>query len=204
MLPILQTLTGAANRQRLTTERLAEHPIVATDAVRRVLFDGHNGVRRQLARFALLADHHEAQRAKVVRELCAELAGHLQVEEELLHPRLRDSLRDSLRDTHLVDEAEVEHDCLRDQMERLMAMAPDDPQYTARVMVLAEYFELHLQREQDQMHPLLRRCGLNSRELGDAMTRRRDELLAERAACPGQLRLRPENEDADPVGAPPR
>ncbi len=200
MLPTLHLPTGIFALQQLAAERLAEHPVVATDAVRRLMYDSQATVRRLLARFALMRTEPAALRANVVRLLCAELAVHLQVQEELLYPELRDQLRDS----RPIDEAEVEHECLREQMEALIDLAPNDPQYDARVMVVAELFELSLQREQAQLHPLLRRCGLDSRDLGASMARRRDELLADLAARPGDLLLRPENEDADPVGAPPR
>lgn len=134
--------------------------------------------------------------ACAVHRLCGKLAAHLHVEETLLYPMLRE--HGAAGDA--IDQAEVEHDCLRDLMDRLVDMHPDEPLFEARVRVLVEIFDLHLQRERLQLRPLLHRLDLPS--LDQRMLALRDELLAEPSSQ--QPRLRFENEDADPVGEPPR
>ena len=134
--------------------------------------------------------------ACAVRSLCSELAAHLHIEEALLYP----SLREHGADGDTIDQAEVEHECLRDLMDRLVDMHPDDPLFEARVRVLVEIFDLHLQRERQQLRALQQRLDLPA--LDRRMQARRDELLADRSGR--QPRLRFENEDADPVGEPPR
>lgn len=134
--------------------------------------------------------------ACAVRSLCSELAAHLHVEEAVLYP----SLREHGADGDSIDQAEVEHECLRDLMDRLVDMHPDDPLFEARVRVLVEIFDLHQQRERLQLRPLLQRLDLAA--LDRRMRARRDQLLTERSDRQPGLRF--ENEDADPVGEPPR
>ena len=141
------------------------HPSPQHNPAQRVLEDGQAMVRYLLARYALLDPLHGAGpvlRAGVARRLCAELAAHMHVEEELLYPKLRAVLEDCSP----LDQAEVEHECLRELMDRLMEMDGQDPMFDASVIVLGEIFDMHLQRESQQVFPLLQRSGLDLRTLG--------------------------------------
>ncbi|MFN0184264.1 MAG: hemerythrin domain-containing protein, partial [Aquabacterium sp.] len=111
------------------------------------------------------------------------------------YPRLRELRVDPV----VVDESEIEHECLRGLMDRLVDMQSDDPLFEARLAVLSRWLDSHFKREMDELVPLLR--GLDLGCVGQDMADRRDELLAALAEGHG---LRFENEAADPVGAPPR
>lgn len=138
----------------------------------------------------------DAQAARCVRRLCAELSAHLHVEEELLFPRLRDVARD----TAALDRAEVVRDLLRDQLHHIAEAGPDEPQFAARVQVLGDWLDRELVRERVQVHSQLPALAADGPALVRAMARRRDALLALAAAGHGPHF---ENEDADPVGRPP-
>lgn len=173
---------------------------VGDGPVHTVLLDGFYVVRWLLARHGVLAraanDRGSALfRGAVARRLCAELAVHLQVTQELLHPRLRETAPDA----NVIEQAEVEQECLRGLLARLYRMAPDDPLFDARVTVLGEIFELHARHAVQQVFPLLQGPGMGP--LAAAMRQRRDELLAQLDTTGG---LSLENEEADPVGEPPR
>lgn len=164
----------------------------------RQLIEGQTAIRCLLTRFALMrCDGPEADpdRAQLVCRLNAELCAYLHVKEELLFPRMRDAVGDGAP----IDQAEVEHECLRHLLDRLQGMEPGDPLFDARVMVLGQLFESHLQRELGQLLPLL--CGANLRGLGRTIAERREEMLD--AARAGQQTLQFENEEADPVGERP-
>lgn len=170
----------------------------AAPSALRVLVDGQTVLRWMLARFTKLSDEPRVsaeQRAGLVWRLCLELAVHIHVKEEQLYP----ALRERLADTSAVDRAEIEHECMRTQIERLLQMSPDDPGHAARVAVLAGLFEMQVEHEKS-WRPLLREPELQP--LGRRMARLRDELLAAPARLPPGLRL--ESEELDPVGAPPR
>ena len=106
-----------------------------------------------------------------------------------------------MHDARLIDVAEVEHECLRDLTGRVIEMAPDDPMFDARVLVIGELFELHLAREAHELHPAAMRSPLDFHDIAMQLMQRRDDLLAELADGHG---VHFENEEADPVGEPPR
>lgn len=167
-----------------------------------LLVAGQAGVRNLLARYRTLCEsddgrRHDARRGGLARRLCAELAVQLQIEDEVFYPALRAALADSA----LVDVAEVEHECLRELVSRVVDMVPSDPLFDARVLVIAELFDLHLAREAQELHPAAMRSALDFHAIALALMQRRDDLLAELADGQGP---RFENEEADPVGAPPR
>lgn len=143
----------------------------------RVLADGQTTVSWLLGRLALMCRQDgldDAARAAVAQRLRDELAVHLQVEEELVYPRLRNVVNDA----SVIDTVEVEHECLRELMQRVSDVSPSHPLFEARVKVLAEVFDVHLKREVQQLYPLMARLAEDARDLGRRMSERHDELLA--------------------------
>jgi iron-sulfur cluster repair protein YtfE (RIC family) len=169
-------------------------------ALLRELAGGQATVRWLLARLERTCrkdDHDRELRGTVCRRLCTQLAAQMQVEEELAYPLLRDVAGAA----RVLDTMEVEHEYLRQMIERLVAMDAGEPYFAAHVEVLGEVFDAQLRREVEQLFPLLQRLHGDGGELAMRIAGRRDELLAEMAEGHGP---RFENEDADPVGAPPR
>lgn len=171
------------------------------EAVLELLVSGQSTVRCLLARYRALCERRlpgtENQRGGLARRLCAELAVQLAVEDQVFYPALRAAMHDG----SLIDVAEVEHECLRELTSRVVEMAPDDPLFDARVLVIGELFELHLAREAHELHPAAMRSPLDFHDIAMQLMQRRDDLLAELADGHGPHF---ENEEADPVGEPPR
>jgi hypothetical protein len=166
-----------------------------------VLMRGHMNARELISRYQMLQRSPgfgpRARRA-LADELCAELAVHLHIEEELFYPALRDA--GAAGDTELAL-AEVEHECLRSMLSRVQSMSPDEPLFDARIGVISEMFDLHLHREVAEMYPLARRSDIDLALLGEALQLRRDELLEQ---VENGMGIHFENEGNDPVGLPPR
>jgi hypothetical protein len=166
-----------------------------------LLITGQSTVRCLLARYRALCEQRlpgtDVQRGGLARRLCAELAVQLAVEDEVFYPALRAAMHDS----SLIDVAEVEHECLRELTGRVIEMAPDDPMFDARVLVIGELLELHLAREAHELHPAAMRTSLDFHRIAMQLMQRRDDLMAELADGHG---VHFENEEADPVGEPPR
>jgi hemerythrin superfamily protein len=146
---------------------------------------------RRFDAIALLkADHREVEelferfekargaerKQAVANEICAKLAVHAQVEEELLYPAARDVL--SASDEGLVDEAAVEHQSAKELIAKIEAMTPADDLYDATVKVLSEYIDHHVKEEERELFPKLRQRRIDLVELGERIAVRRDELLA--------------------------
>lgn len=144
-----------------------------------LLAGDHDQLQRLFETYAelVVADADEADRAQVVAELCRLLTVHAQIEQEFFYP----AARRALDDEDLVDEAEVEHDGVRELVEELQAMAPYDQLYDDRVRLLEESVSHHVAEEERELFPQLRAAGIDLESLGEQMAARREDLLAELA-----------------------
>lgn len=132
----------------------------------------HAAVDDLLDRFDEARDDQE--RAEVVRLLVNDLRAHATIEEELFYPVLRerlglhDQVLEDLEEHHLVD-------VLLDELE---GMDPTDERFAAKVEVLAELVDHHVEEEEEDLFPAVRR-GLDEdvlTELGRRMQQRSEEL----------------------------
>jgi len=111
----------------------------------------------------------------LVREICRELRIHAAVEEEIFYP----SVRKAIHEDDLMDEATVEHAGAKALIAQLESMRADGEMCDAKVKVLSEYIHHHVQEEQDEMFPLVRKTPLDLEALGKRMLKRKEALLAE-------------------------
>ena len=61
-------------------------------------------------------------------------------------------------------------------------MSPDDELYDAKVTVLGEYIDHHVQEEENEMFPKCRRAKMDLAGLAEQLAERKSELMAEEAA----------------------
>jgi hemerythrin superfamily protein len=118
-----------------------------------------------------------AMKKKLVGQICMELSVHSQVEEEIFYP----AVKQALKDHELVPEAFIEHETLRSLIAQIEGVEPDGEMFDAKVKVLCEYVEHHVKEEQSEMFPKAKATQLNMMELGDKITARKQELIAERS-----------------------
>ena len=114
------------------------------------------------------------QRRALAEEICMELTIHARLEEELFYP----SVRDALADDDLVDEAEDQHGSQREFVAQILAAAPEDELYDARVAVLAEYVERHVRQEREHVFNRVLASRLDLQSLARSLTIRKEELRA--------------------------
>ena len=119
----------------------------------------------------------KAMKKKLVTQFCMELSVHAQVEEEIFYP----AVKKALNDHELVPEATVEHSSLKSLIAQVEDIEPDGEMYDAKIKVLCEYVKHHVKEEQDEMFPKAKATHLNMMELGDKITARKQELIAQRA-----------------------
>ena len=80
----------------------------------------------------------------------------------------------------LLNEAEVEHDTVRELIEKLEGMNWEDEKLDAHFTVLTEYVKHHVQEEEQEMFPKVKKLkGLDLEALGAEMSERKTELLEE-------------------------
>lgn len=114
------------------------------------------------------------QRRALAEEICLELTIHAKVEEEIFYP----AMRDALRDEDVLDEAEDQHGSLRELVGQVLATAPQDALYDARVAVLADYVERHVRQEREQVFNRVLASRADLQSLGRAIAARKEELRA--------------------------
>ncbi|MFK3740650.1 hemerythrin domain-containing protein [Massilia sp. TN1-12] len=140
-----------------------------------MLTEEHREVSDMFEQFEQLGDRAKVAKTKLVEKICTALIAHTTIEEEIFYPAVREALKDG---DDMVDEAVVEHASAKDLIRQLQEMNPDEDLYDAKVKVLGEQIEHHVEEEEKEMFPKARKCGLDLTELGSEMAMRKQELLA--------------------------
>ena len=148
------------------------------DAVQ-LLTSDHAEVSALFKKYHKLAEANAkaAERQAHAEQICTLLTVHATIEEEIFYPAARDAGIDDA----LMDEADVEHAAAKDLVAQIRAMSPDEDHYDAKVKVLGEQIEHHVDEEQDKMFPKCRNAKMDLAALGKALAARKDELLREAA-----------------------
>lgn len=144
------------------------------DAIK-LLKDQHDEVKAMFKQYDELGDRAKVTKKKLADKICEQLTMHTMIEEEIFYPAVRAASKE-LKD--MLDEALVEHASAKDLIAQVQQGEPDDDLYDARVTVLGEYIDHHVEEEEDEMFPKVRQLGLDLDALGAEMADRRDELLA--------------------------
>ena len=152
----------------------------------------HKRVKALFAEFTRLKDDGaEEDKAAIVAQICNELNIHTAIEEEIFYPAVRRAIEDS----DLMNEALVEHAGAKKLVAQLEAAAADDDLYNAKVTVLREQIEHHVQEEEGSMFPKAKAAKVDMAALGAKMIKRKMALIAE-MGDPGDAVQRDEEENS--------
>ncbi|MFT3837891.1 MAG: hemerythrin domain-containing protein [Myxococcaceae bacterium] len=132
----------------------------------------HREVKQLFSRFEKTGS--ESKKKSIFLRVADALAAHAEIEETIFYPAaFRDALEDQLR------EAVEEHLAAKRLIADLLEMDVDDRQFDAKMTVLAEQIRHHIEEEQDDLFPkvrkLLSRAELN--RLGNQMSAKFDALM---------------------------
>ena len=147
-----------------------------TDAIT-LLSNDHAEVSELFEQYRTLADDAGSMttdKQSLAEEICTMLTVHAAIEEEIFYP----AVREALDDTKLLDEAEIEHQAAKDLIAQIQDSDPGDALYDARVNVLGEYVNHHVQEEEGELFPQVRDAELDLQALGTEMSARQEELLS--------------------------
>jgi hemerythrin superfamily protein len=152
----------------------------AVDAIELLTAD-HKEVKALFKAYGQLvdADGDDEEKLQLALDICTKLTVHANVEEELFYPAAREALENADEDEDLLDEAEVEHACAKDLIAQIIESGPADPLYDAKVKVLGEYIDHHVEEEEGGLFPKIKKTDLDVDTLGEEMANRKEELLAE-------------------------
>jgi hemerythrin superfamily protein len=138
----------------------------------------HREVEGLFKEFNELEDDQEAAE-QVIETACTELKMHDKIETEIFYPAVREAAeKEEIED--LLDEAEVEHDTVRELIQKLEGMDPSDEKRHAHFQVLMEYVKHHVKEEEKEMFPQVKKLKeLDLKALGLQMKERKSALMAE-------------------------
>jgi hemerythrin superfamily protein len=115
----------------------------------------------------------EAGEPEALKVLASALAAHMAIEHEFFYPEARDVDEDAIA------EAFEEHAIAEVALKRALATDPEDDAFDARVKVLKELIEHHVEEEEGELFPEVE--AETSKEdleaMGTAMESRFDEVL---------------------------
>ncbi|NVI04605.1 hemerythrin domain-containing protein [Paraburkholderia youngii] len=115
-------------------------------------------------------------KAALAQRACEELTMHTIIEEELLYPAAQQALPD---DGKLdVDEAYVEHFLVKTLIAKFTTLKPGDKGFDATFKVMAELVRHHVEEEEGELFPALRRTGCDLAGLGKKIAARKETLQA--------------------------
>ena len=143
-----------------------------TDAISLLMAD-HENVKDLFEQFEDLTDRAVVSKKKLADEICGELTKHTMVEEEIFYPAVRAAGKEF---EDVIDEAFVEHGSAKQLIADIEAMDPGDELYDAKVKVLSEMIEHHVQEEEGELFPKVRQTKLDLAELGQQMAERKEEI----------------------------
>ncbi len=119
----------------------------------------------------------DGRKKSLAEEICKELTIHAMIEEEIFYPACEGKVEEDL-----LKEAYVEHDGAKILIAQIETGGPDDEFYDAKVTVLREQIEHHVEEEEKRLEGLFsqaRKAGLDMEDLGKQLAARKKELLAE-------------------------
>ena len=132
----------------------------------------HRAVEELFEKFEK-ATGYERKRT-LAEEICLELSVHAQIEEEIFYPACEGKVDDDL-----LKESYVEHDGAKVLIAEISKGSPDDEFYDAKVKVLQEEIEHHVEEEEKRLEGLFaqaRKAELDMDALGQELAARKSQL----------------------------
>lgn len=164
--------SSAAKAGSKTARKTARSAAKPADAIK-LLKDDHKEVKTYFKQYESLED--DAEKQALADKICKALTVHAQIEEEIFYP----AAREAIDDDDLLDEAEVEHASAKQLIAEIQGMMAGDRLFDAKVTVLGEYIDHHVEEEESEMFPESRDSDLDLKALGVQLAERKAELMAE-------------------------
>lgn len=141
-----------------------------------VLMRDHREVERLFKEYEK-AKEDDARKQQIFQQVAMELKLHTQIEEEIFYP----ASREFVDDEEVVNEAVVEHASAKDLIAQLEAMQPTDQYYDAKVKVLQEMIDHHVEEEETEFFPECRKSDMDLKAIGEQLEMRKEELKGGKA-----------------------
>src|ERR1700755_2299419 len=135
----------------------------------------HRKVEDLFAKFE--AAKGDGKKQALAEQICMELTIHTKIEEDIFYPACEGKVEEDL-----LKEAYVEHDAAKVLIAEIEAGGADDEFYDAKVKVLSEEIEHHVEEEEKRVEGMFaqaRKAGLDMDALGEQMAAEKAQLIAD-------------------------
>jgi hemerythrin superfamily protein len=147
-------------------------PTTSRDAIA-LLKDDHRTVEKLFKDFENAKG--DGRKERLAQQICLELSVHASIEEEIFYPACEGKV-----DEDLLKESYVEHDAAKVMIAEIMAgEGSDDDFFDAKVKVLQEEIEHHVEEEERRLEGLFaqaRKAEIDLDALGQQLAARKAEL----------------------------
>jgi hemerythrin-like domain-containing protein len=155
----------------------------------KLLEQQHRQVEKLFEQFENASDKAKKSKLQLCQKISDMLAVHATIEEKIFYPATKDA-----RTEELLHEAVEEHLSAKRILADLLEMDEIDDQAEAKMSVLKEQIEHHVQEEEQELFPKVKKLLDAERleELGEEMQAMADELMES-----GEPRMQIPNETGD-------
>lgn len=135
-----------------------------------------------------LFDHYEKvkeeasaqEKMKIAKKVCSALLIHMEIEEKIFYPQVRKKIDDD----DLMNESVVEHASAKDLIKQIGQLKPNDPMFDAKIKVLGEQITHHVEEEESEMFPKVKKAKLDLSLIGAELRKGQSRMREEHGLTP--------------------
>lgn len=142
-----------------------------------LLKNDHDEVKELFEEYEKAGDNAGARKQALFEQIREALTIHMEIEETIFYPAVKAVRDEEIKDE--VREADEEHHVVKILLGELARMRPSDEQFDAKMTVLKENVEHHVEEEEGELLPDAKKRLSDEllEQLGDEMEERKETLL---------------------------
>jgi hemerythrin superfamily protein len=119
-----------------------------------MLRDDHREVEQLFSDFEATDQENHEERKSIAKKICKKLDVHAKLEEELFYPKVREA---SSEGEKMISESLREHNEMKDLIEQIDTMEPDNFNYEQKMTALKDATLHHVREEEAKVFPFATR-----------------------------------------------
>lgn len=159
--------------QAESTTKTTDQGATAVDALT-LLESDHRAVEKLFDAFKKAGDGNLEAKATLAQRACEMLTIHTILEEELLYPAAQQALPDDEKPD--VEEAYIEHFLVKTLIGKFEVLKAGEKGFDATFKVMSELVQHHVEEEEEELFPALRRTKCDLKSLGGKIASRKEAL----------------------------
>ena len=142
-----------------------------------LLIKDHEAVKKLFEQFEAAGDAAYKVKKAIFETIKSELLIHMDIEDSIFYPAVKAQPSEELKDE--IREADEEHHVAKLLLAEISKMKPEDEEYDAKVTVLRENIEHHVEEEEGELFPNTRKRLDDEmlEQLGEEMEERKEALI---------------------------